>query len=454
MLDLAALEGREAVFTDAADRSFADEPSLTRQEFREQIDFLTQKRGKPTRTWTDAMQGDHDRAFVVAGVTDMAMLDEFQTAVINAAKTYDIDTFGGEFDRLVAKYGWDYKGGRNWRVRTIFETNIRTSYMAGRLRQMRDPDVVKLRPYWQYVHADTRVPENPRPEHVRWSGMALMWNDPWWDVHFPPNDWKCSCGVRTLSRGDLKRLGKDGPDTAPEIVRKPRLLNNGETVMLPDGVGYGWDYMPGDLWERGLVPSALIEEGGQLIHEGRHVVRIDDPEPLLDLLAKAKPFSAAANDRVRELDTLAEPTAEQLVTPFLHAFGASLGQAVLHTDKTGVKIPISDQMFRDRSGAWKIGKRTRGILTPYLAEAIIDPDEIWIGVTAKPDPVTGDVTEYLVDRRYIRADPATGLIVVFEMGRLWWDQITAYNTTTKGGKKPDLDLLNRRRGGKLLWKRK
>lgn len=132
VLQLAALEGREAVFADGdAPVGFADY-GFTRQEFREQIDFLTQKRGKPTKVWTDAMHGDHDRAFVVAGVTDMAMLEEFQAAVIEGARTYDIAAFAGEFDRLVEKYGWSYNGGREWRIRTIIETNIRTSHMAGR----------------------------------------------------------------------------------------------------------------------------------------------------------------------------------------------------------------------------------------------------------------------------------------------------------------------------------
>ena len=154
-LELAALEGREAVFLDGTLAPNFANASFERQEFREQIDFLTQKRGKPTKAWTDAMHGVHDRAFVVAGVTDMAMLDEFQTAMIEGARTYDIKTFAAEFDRLVEKYGWSYNGGREWRIRTIFETNIRTSYMACRLRQMRDPEMVKRRPYWQYLHADT-----------------------------------------------------------------------------------------------------------------------------------------------------------------------------------------------------------------------------------------------------------------------------------------------------------
>ena len=447
-MQLAALEGREAVFAemDPGAVSFADDIDLARQEFREQVEFLTQKRPKPTRVWTDAMQGDHDRAFVVAGATDLAMLEEFQAAIIDGARSYDRQTFAAEFDRIVEKYGWSYNGGREWRIRTIFETNIRTSYMAGRLRQMRDPDVVKVRPYWQYRHAETRVPMNPREEHVRWDNMVLSWNDPWWDVYFPPNDWQCSCGVRTLSRGDLRRMGKEGPDPSPKITRKPHTHKaTGDTVMLPEGVGYGWDYMPGDKWERGLVPSALIQEGGGLIHDGRHIAQIDTPEPVSQLLAKAKPFMA---------QPLPEEglTAEDYVSAFLRPFGAEIGRAVLWQDPAGTRIPISEAYFQDRSGMWKVGKRGRAQLTPLMAETLLDPDEIWVGVAAKVDPISG-AEELIVDRRYIRVSPDQGILAVLEIGRRWWEAITVYNPTKKNGA-PDLNLLDKRRGGKLIWKRK
>lgn len=444
--ELSALEGREAVFLDgSSEPAFAD-ITFTRQEFADQIEFLRQKRGKPTRAWTDAMQGDHDRAFVVAGVTDMAMLEEFHEAMIEGARTYDIKGFAAEFDRLVEKYGWEYNGGRNWRIRTIFETNIRTSYMAGRLRQMRDPDVVRIRPYWQYIHADTRVPLNPRPQHVGFDGLVLMWDDAWWDVYFPPNDWLCSCGVRSLSRGDLRRLGKDGPDTAPPIVRRPYTHKaTGETVQLPEGVGYGWDYMPGDKWERGLVPSVLIDEAGGLADAGRHAVKIDTPEPLDQLLALAKPFQAAPLARGLQ--------DEDYVRAFLEPFGADIGRAVLWQDRTGAKIPISEGFFRDRSGLWKVAKRGREIFTPLMAEALLDPDEIWLGVATKQDPVRQDMTELVIDRRYVRFDPSIGFNIVMEIGRKWWEPVTAYNPTDKAGR-TNLRLLDRRRGGKLLWKRK
>lgn len=455
-MELAALEGSEAVWAEADEDgapAYAA-PRIERQEFKEQIDFLTQKRPRRTKVWTDAMHGDHDRAFVVAGVTDIAMLEEFQAAIIDGARTYDRDAFAAEFDRLVAKYGWSYNGGRDWRIRTIFETNIRTSHMAGRLKQMRDPDMVKLRPYWQYVHAETREPLRPRPQHVAWDGLALMWNDPWWNTHFPPNDWLCSCGVRTLSERQLKRLGKTGPDKAPPDKFKIGRARDGEPLILPDGIGRGWDYMPGDMWERGLVPSALIEEGGGLIHEGRHVVRIDEPEPIETLIAAARPIRAEKMEEgLRE---------EDYINAFLEPFGARIGRAVLWQDAAGHRIPISEQFFRDRDGEFKVLKRGRAPYARMMAETIMDPDEIWIGVARKRDPISGEVTDLIFDRRYIRAglivgDDGTmteaGFVGVLEIGRRWWEDTTAYPLQDNKGR-PVIARLGHRRGGKLLWKRK
>jgi len=125
---------------------------------------------------------------------------------------------------------------------------------------------------------------------------------------------------------------------------------------------------------------------------------------------------------------------------------------VLFEDKAGGRVPVSDLLFRNRSGQLKVMKGDRAKLTSLLAEALMDPDEIWIGVGQKADPVDREQEELVVDRRYIRADPSNGLLIVFEIGEKWWEAITAYNTTTKSGK-PDLKTLDRRRGGKLLYKR-
>ena len=69
-----------------------------------------------------------------------------------------LEEFRRDFDRIVARYGWDYNGGRDWRTRVIYETNLNTSYAAGRWEQL------QAAPFWQYEHADWV--ENPRHQHL------------------------------------------------------------------------------------------------------------------------------------------------------------------------------------------------------------------------------------------------------------------------------------------------
>lgn len=430
--EVASLQGREAVFeemneTALEETAFANEVGA--HTFQEQIDFLRQKRGIPTERWTDLMRGGHDRAFAVAGATDLEMVAEFQSAVLQATKDWDKSRFAGEFDRIVEKYGWSYKGGRTWRIRTIFATNIRTSYMAGRLAQMRDPDVVRLRPYWQYRHADAGIPKDPRPQHVAWDGLVLMHDDPWWDIHFPPNDWHCSCGVHTLSRGDLRRLGKDGPDNAPDIIRDPIIDKvTGEPSEQPRGIGYGWDYQPGNDWEDGLMPKRAPKF--QSLDHAK--VQIDAAQPMDDLLATAKPATVSR--------LLPDATVQDSVRAFLEPFGADIGHAVPFEDRTGALLTASDQLFRDGSGELSVNP----IMAPYLgmlAEAIRDPDEIWLGLSGKE----GARDNLQVDRRFVRADPISGRIFAFLLGNNFWRALDVTRSTS--------DELAAWRRGKLLWKR-
>ncbi|MDO5614441.1 MAG: PBECR2 nuclease fold domain-containing protein [Paracoccus sp. (in: a-proteobacteria)] len=479
-LDLALLTGRDEVLDEVDGRaSFAVDPFG--QTFQEQIDFLTQKRPLPTKVWDDALHGNHDRAFTIAGSANLAMTEdaiamvaEFREVILKTgAEANDIDAFAKEFDRIVAEYGWDYNGGRDWRIRTIFRTNMRTSHMAGRLKQMRDPDVVKMRPYWQYRHGELRRPKNPRSEHKSWDGMVLRHDDPWWETYFPPNDWQCSCGVRTLSERDMERLGKTGPDTAPPIEYELHQPKSGKpAVRLPKGTGYGWDYQPGNQWSQGLVPSAIHDEVQAAFEkaqasgaapmqqpDGPHqLYRVDVPRPADELLAAARPFTTPLLPSAKSPDAMPD---EEYVREFLRPFGADIGKPVLWQDVTGTKIAISDDLFRGEGGRWKVTKQGRELYAAQLAEVIMDPDEIWLGVRSLAlDRVLPGVEDHILTRQYIRAGlqspgsehPASGMFATFDMGRKFWLATTGFKPGPR--KKTNWAYMNNQRTGKLLWSRK
>jgi len=52
-----------------------------------------------------------------------------------------------------------------------------------------------------------RTPQSPRDEHVKWNGMILPANDPWWNTHFPPNGWGCTCGIIALTKKQAQEAG-------------------------------------------------------------------------------------------------------------------------------------------------------------------------------------------------------------------------------------------------------
>lgn len=216
--------------------------------FREAIDFFRQKNPLPSASWTEFWQGQHDRAFVVAGAMRQELVDDFFTTIDRLrtqGKGYA--AFLDEFDRIVARHGWQYNGSRGWRSRVIWRTNMRTSYQAGRYRQMKE--VAERRPFWQYHHSD--LVADPRPHHVALDGTILPHDHPFWSTHFPPNGWGCQCYVTTHSRRDLERQGLT-VSADPEITwRDVTVGTRGpypRQVRVPEGIDPGWAYAPGRSW--------------------------------------------------------------------------------------------------------------------------------------------------------------------------------------------------------------
>ena len=210
----------------------------------------------PTSTWTDLLHEQHDRAFSVAGAAHADLVSDLRGAVDQAiAEGATLATFRRDFDAIVAKHGWSYNGGRDWRTEVIYATNLRASYAAGRYQQMLDG--AERRPYWRYRHSDAS--EHPRHDHLAWDGLVLRHDDPWWDTHYPPNGWGCKCFVDALNARDLKRLGKSGPDTAPPI--RTRTVTVGaqgpspRTLTVPEGIDPGWAYAPGQSVARRTPPE-------------------------------------------------------------------------------------------------------------------------------------------------------------------------------------------------------
>lgn len=380
--------------------------SATSLPFREQNEFLRRKLNLPTNGWTDVYGREHDYAFTVAGANRDDLVADFHQAVQRAIEGgTTLEQFRQDFDRIVAKHGWSYNGGRNWRSRVIYETNMRSSYMAGRYEQLMA--VREERPYWQYLHSD--AVEFPREEHEAWNGMVLRWDDPWWQYHFPVNAWGCQCGVRALSYDDLVRMGKTGPDTAPAIVWEARTIGQRSpqgprTVQVPQGIDPGFEHIPGQARLISAVPVPRVSDE-----------LIPAPAPGLpnrlatDQLPPPRTYPA---ERVLP-DNLTDTA---YVQRYLDEFGATLETPMVVRDVIGERLVVGKELFIERkTGELKANKRGRGKWLLMLADALKNPDEIWVRMEW-----LGALKKSVVRRRYLARFAVEGevtpAVAVFEVG--------------------------------------
>jgi len=403
--------------------------------FPQQIDFIRQKLNVPTRHWTDIYTQEHDWAFVVAGANRDAIVQDFHKSVIQMAEQgLTLEDFRKDFDAIVERHGWDYNGGRNWRSRVIYETNLFSSYNAGRFEQLwADRETL---PYWQYHHNDAVT--HPRPHHVAWDSMVLLATDPWWKTHFTPNGWGCQCYITGLSEFDVKRMGlKLG--TAPAenwqtVEIGQRSPNGPRTVRVPEGIDPGFEYTPGRARLQSAIPPERPEPpiGGSTGGPGLPNTRPNEPLP--------DPRPAGTEQLLPQ-----GLSQEEYARAFLEPFGATLDNPVIYTDAIGERLVMGKELFVDRkSGDLKADKRGRGVYLPLLAQAVIDPDEIWVRLEWHHA-----LAQSTVRRRYIAQFQLPGqalpALAVFELGTDGWSGITVFQ--------PDAHDIEDMRVGVRLYKR-
>lgn len=213
--------------------------------FQSQVEQLRNKIPLPTERWDDITRGAHDRAFVVAGITKADLLSDMQAAMVKAAESGGgLNEFRKDFKGIVAKHGWSgWTGegtpeGEAWRTRTIYQTNMATSYAAGRRAQMTEPGYVRFHPYWRYLHSDGVL--HPRPQHLAWHGLTLPYDHPFWDTHFAPNGWGCQCRITSVTRREGEASAEAGLGDPPEgwDTINPKTDE-------PVGIDKGFGYAPG-----------------------------------------------------------------------------------------------------------------------------------------------------------------------------------------------------------------
>lgn len=257
----------------------------------EAIKYLESKGYRLTWNWWEMQREAHAKAFTVAKLARLDILQDIRNAVEKALKEGQTEAwFRKELEDTLRK------AGSKRRLQTIYRTNLQTAYMAGRQRQF-DAEQARA-PFVQYLAVrDSRT----RPAHAALHGRAFRLDDPAWSVVSPPNGFSCRCRARNLSQRELDARGltveNDARIEERERPNAPPGLETQRGVSVPDGDGRralwvdpGWDYNPGrsapwgdiDLWNRvrATLPTDLAAQA--LREHALHPSRLAAFDDLVD----------------------------------------------------------------------------------------------------------------------------------------------------------------------------
>jgi SPP1 gp7 family putative phage head morphogenesis protein len=205
----------------------------------EAIKFFESKGYKISFNHYEMKREAHTKAFTVAGVIQMDVLKDIHQSILKGQQQGTaLSQFKADIIPTLISKGWyekkvvQYQGKEKtvdlsapWRLKLIYNVNMRTSMMAGRYKAM--TDAALLRPYWRYrTVGDAKV----RDEHARLNGKIFHHKDRFWDKYYPPNGWNCRCSVDSVSKSEFNRKNMKldyGDDPENKIVTDD-----------------GWDYNP------------------------------------------------------------------------------------------------------------------------------------------------------------------------------------------------------------------
>lgn len=196
------------------------------------IRHLEAKGLRLTFNWQEMLDAAHGRAFTVAKAMRLDILQDIRNGLLTALETgQTLKDFETGLKPLLQAKGWWGKAvtvdpdtldaqlvqlGSSRRLKTIYQTNLQSAYMAGRHKRQQEAGAF---PYLMYVAV---MDQRTRESHALLNGKVYRKDDPVWDVLYPPNGFNCRCRTRALTAGQVAREGRrveDSPDIETREVK-------------------------------------------------------------------------------------------------------------------------------------------------------------------------------------------------------------------------------------------
>lgn len=384
--------------------------ALFGQPPKEAIQYLESKGMRITFNWQEMLDHAHARAFTVAKAMRMDILQDIRSGLVDAMENgQTLRDFEKDLIPLLKAKGWWGKAvavdpdtqdaqlvqlGSSRRLKTIYQTNLQSAYMAGRYKRQMAANGF---PYLMYVAVmDART----RESHALLNGKVYRKDDPVWDVIYPPNGFNCRCRTRALTAGQIEREGRV-VEPSPEIEKQD-------------------------------VRAGIDKVTGEVTRTTRHGVRVKDPATgrekvmWVDAGFNASPAASHLMDELllRKADAaLGRPEALRLVgealtsPPRLAAWRAfvdntlAMGMAQRQTMTLGLVQPAagSDGRVAYLSDQLIVGKKGRR----HVREGDAPSRDEWLGLPERmraakwySDTRTRDAVAVLPDGLCVMVDKA------------------------------------------------
>ena len=194
------------------------------------LDYIKQKKLRIGFDYQDVWNEEHLTAFTAAKVMQLDILQDMKESIEKAIENGEtLEQFKKNLLPILYQKGWcssTQGAGKQLiedpitkeikevyidtpsRLKTIYETNLRSAYMKGRFDRSYNST---LHPYLMYRIGPSK---NHRKEHLEWDGLILDKNDPFWLSHNPPNGWGCKCYTVAISKARKEKYEKEGIPTA------------------------------------------------------------------------------------------------------------------------------------------------------------------------------------------------------------------------------------------------
>lgn len=352
--------------------------------------------------WRDVWQEEHAKAFTVAKAMSRDLIEDIRQAVDDAlTKGTTLAAFRAELTPLLMARGWWGRSletdpltgeqrvvqlGSPARLRTIFDTNLRSAYAAGRWER-----VQRQKKVFPFLIYESVKDGRERPEHGAWHKTILPVDHPWWDTHYPPCGWNCRCTARPVNQRMLDRRGET---VTEEPIRFPERdyvnRRTGELTRTERGIDPGFSFNVGKAY---LDPLA--------------------PKPMPGAPGEADATAAA------DLSGDAERVLKQLLRPF-EIDGRKVQRGAIWRDATGWPLAIGAGLFRDARGDLQLPNRSQVRRYELGLRALAEPE------TVRLVWVMDRAGKAMLMRRYVRGN------VAIDIGRAGWR--TARLVTAGGGK--------------------